>query len=210
MTEKKTLKLNRGAKRRGTGVHRLADLRARCDVDPVLGCWHWQGHLGTPGSRTGSSYRFPQVGIARLVLCNPKRITMNARRAAWLLAGNEAPEGHPVYRCCAGGELCINPKHSALATPEEWREIRSKAEDRRCRVDVIRNVHAIAARRALSREKFDAVCRDLASDEKPSLTEIGRRNGISTSLVITIRDGRHWHQRPTKLVRGASVFALAA
>ena len=78
-----------------SGIRTLDDLKARCVVDDITGCWHWKG--GT--SRGLPSMRFPALGctvgpgpVLRELLPSKKRL------------------GPRLWRCCESRDCCA-PDH---------------------------------------------------------------------------------------------------
>lgn len=211
MTEKKTQKLNRNIKTKAGGLYRLPDLRARCYIDPVLQCWEWTGNMATDGHKAGATaYRYPRASVVPGLFGNERRTTMHARRVGWLLAGNTLNPGQVVYRCCAGSDKCVNPKHAAVANSGELQRIilqQGRGPDP-ARLRLAAALGAVA--RALPLEKFEQIREDLQADGRGSMASIARLRGVSQCVVRRINSGRHWHQRSNKVVRGASVFAMAA
>ena len=83
----------------------IADLRERCDIDPVTRCWNWLGGYNGYNNRSL---------IPRLWVYDYDRhdkASVSGPRAAWMLAHEAAPlPGYVVYRAC-GNRRCLNPVH---------------------------------------------------------------------------------------------------
>lgn len=91
------------------GIATLDQLKARCIVDAVSGCWVWQGaqRAGTPAIHTFDHAR-----------CD--KHTLSGARAAWNIAFGRSPRpGCIVFRAC-WNRLCVSPHH--------LREAKSRAE----------------------------------------------------------------------------------
>lgn len=79
----------------------IADVRARCAIDPATHCWHWQGARSSDGTP-----RIHTLDHART-----EKRTMSGPMAVWNIAHGAAPlPGHLIYRGCQH-RLCLNPAH---------------------------------------------------------------------------------------------------
>ncbi len=100
---------------RRDGVRTLDDIKGRCWVDPITGCWQWRGAVSksTKGRKIAPTSRVwvPEAFGA-------SKIT-TAHRAAWLLAGNTLAPGHVVWRSVCHNDECINPAHCSAGTRRE-------------------------------------------------------------------------------------------
>ena len=85
------------------GIRTLEDLRLRCRLDDVTGCWHWS---------LSCSNGWPKVHVTHPALPRPG-FMMRGRRAALLLArGRDLPPGHVAYaRLSCTSADCVNPAH---------------------------------------------------------------------------------------------------
>lgn len=185
--------------KRSDGVRTLEDLKMRCRIDELTGCWIWGGGHG---GRTGN---VPTVALAAGAVCEG-RVTMSARRAAWLLSGREIEPGRLVYRrftcqspsCCNVDHLACGGvklkcraagKRGAFSTPERLLQLRKIGP-----VHTPETVASIA----------DAVhVRGLTCDAAAA------EFGVDKGTVKRIRRGEHRHQR-AQVLRGASVFNMGA
>lgn len=112
------------------GITTVADIRARCDVDPVTMCWHWKGATSRGQPRI---HAFDHAAGCKRV--------QPGQRAVWNIAFDEAPPAWALVfrRCCSS--LCLNPVHLGLS--------RSKAEiGEHIRRNGARKGTAVEARRA--------------------------------------------------------------
>ena len=93
------------------GIRTLEDLRLRCVVDDVTGCWHW---------RLSKCAGVPKVHVTHPALPRPGHI-MRGRRAALLLArGRDLPKGHVAYaRLTCTSPDCVNPAHCQSGTRDD-------------------------------------------------------------------------------------------
>lgn len=91
-------------------IRTVAELKDRCELNPVTRCWNWVGATATDG--TPRIYAFDNnLGEKR---------TMTGMVAAWNIAHGAGPlAGWIVGRSC-GNRRCLNPVH--------LREFRNKAE----------------------------------------------------------------------------------
>jgi hypothetical protein len=77
-------------------------LRARCIVDPVTRCWHWQG-AKDKSDGTPRLYTFDHA--------RQEKRTINGPAGAFNIVFGRAPlPGWVVYRCC-GSLDCLAPTH---------------------------------------------------------------------------------------------------
>lgn len=79
----------------------IADVRARCKIDPVTRCWHWQGALSSDG--------VPRIHT--LDYGRAEKRSMSGPLAVWNIAHNAPPlPGHLIFRRCQNS-VCLNPVH---------------------------------------------------------------------------------------------------
>lgn len=79
------------------GLRTLEDLRARCTIDPVTGCWAWTG-------------RHWQGGHPALPLAGGNGSVSLQIALAVILTGQRLPEGRAYLPTC-GNVRCLNPAH---------------------------------------------------------------------------------------------------
>lgn len=162
------------------GIRSIEDIRQRCVVDEVTGCWLWSGTRANGGS---PSMWYPVAGksvAGGVVLFH-------------LENGTFPPRGRVYHRTCESGE-CMNPEHRHLGT----RSTQMKA----AKVERPLTVRAAIARARrvgsrLSEEDIVAI-----RESTDSLAVIGERYGIHLSYAGRIRRG----VRRVALTQGASIF----
>lgn len=87
----------------------IADVRARCTIDPMTHCWLWRG------AKSGGHPRIYTFDHERV-----EKRTMSGTLAMWNIAHGASPRpGHFVFRGCQH-RACLNPAH--------LRQARDKAE----------------------------------------------------------------------------------
>lgn len=85
------------------GIASIADVRARCDQDPVTHCWHWNG--GRSGDGVPRIHTLDYRDLEKRSLSGPL--------ALWMIAHGTVPRGLPFRRCVCRD--CMNPAHLLLA-----------------------------------------------------------------------------------------------
>ncbi len=192
---------NPDAPRTGPGVYCLDDIKARCRIDPVTGCWHWAWGCTTSG--VGAGIRMPAINVPPGVM-GPKRMTITGARAAWLMSGRKLSAGMVVWRTCRHDD-CVCPAHLRAGTKAEegaWLAAQGVLRD-----DPVRramNIKACAAQ-AVPVETVSRIEALLAAGK--SQWAIRKETGVNPSTISKIASGRHIHQRPVG-ARGSSVFHL--
>lgn len=183
------------------GVRSLEDIRARCRIDEETGCWLWgmAQHIdrGRPGTY-GRTY-LPDHGEPRHA---------SAHRAAWLVSGRKLPKGHIVWRSLCAGGLCCNPQHCKSGTAAD------KGRDQAMRGTLKGNVNRRIQNQRNARKNMTpahVVERAVAMFASGMAQKaVAAELGIAKDTARKIRLGTHPHCAGRSLVRGASVFALAA
>jgi len=186
------------------GVRSLEQLRQRCRVDEITGCWIWAGAMSVPSNRDCK----PTTRVWLPDDSRPGRGSLTtAGRAAWILAGKPIKPGQVVYRVSCHDHECINPGHARAGSRSEMgahlsasgihkgspkRAATNMASTLRMTtpVEVVRQVEALLA--------AGVMCKDIRV-----------QLGIANNTMTAIKQGRHVHcASRQKLIRGASVFAL--
>ena len=184
------LKYNPKADRIGPGVYNLADLRERCSIPVVRGCWIWRGGTTVKTKPRGGGLRNP-IKIPPGVLA-PHAIDTTTRRAAVWLSGRDIPAGKVVWTTC-GEWSCCNPAHLVIGGRGE------QPEDQLARM----NKNRAATRRAISMANCwkQAIGVDLIQEVERRLhggmkqVDACREFGISKRTMSKIANGQHYHQR---------------
>jgi hypothetical protein len=188
----KPLKFNPRAKRMGSGVYSLEDIRAQCVIRD--GAWHWTG------ARTGSGA--PACTVAPGVV-SESRMVLPVLRLAWVMSGRKLQAGHLVWNT-RGDMDDVNPANAQTGTRAEF-GVWLAGTKRNVRKPTIVAANArIALSLAISPDEVASIEADISGGL--SHREIAVSRGRSTDLVNRIAKGLHIHQRP-QTVRGASVFS---
>lgn len=187
---------------RKDGVRTLEDIRQRCRIDEMTGCWVWGGATvrqngGAPTTRVW----LPQID-------GSKQTVMTAHRAAAVLAGMPVAKGLTVWAKPGCERLCCNPGH--LKIGERGEMMRSLASDGRWKGDPKR---AAANRR--NRLKMvipaDVVAKaERMFDDGRLQREVMAECGITQRTARLIAAKLHPHSSSAlRVVSHASVFAMA-
>lgn len=93
------------------GIRTVEDLRLRCAIDDVTGCWLWRGAISDGAPKV--HFRHP-VSL--------ERTDAKGRRVALILSrGEDLPRGHVAWqRVCCDSPLCVNPEHCRSGPKKEW------------------------------------------------------------------------------------------
>jgi hypothetical protein len=203
-TKPRTVTYNPAAPRIGPGVYGLEDIRQRCHVDDVTGCWEWALAISEGGKPHSS--RTPRVCLPSGVMEGGGR-SMSVARASWLMSGRKIRPGCGVWRTCCN-DACVAPGHLKSGTKVEegaWMAASGHRRGKPWRAAVNRRTNA--ACQAVPVDVVRAIEVRLRAGELHR--EISADTGIHKATISKIARGRHMHQRGGGLVRGASVFALA-
>jgi hypothetical protein len=160
------------------GIRTVDDLRDRCHVDDITGCWIWK--FAAPQGTPHVHYVHP----TKLV-----RVTAKGRRAALVIAGGkDLPKGHVAWRrACCEEELCVNPAHACSGTKKQWGAWLTKTGK-------VKNLPSKAAAslrawdkrgRKITPEMRQIILSDSASNEK-----LAQRLGVSSFAIWSLRQGR--------------------
>lgn len=189
-------------KTRSDGVRTLGDIRQRCTIDDITGCWIWRYAYDNHGTTT--RVWLPD-GAGSVV--GPGGTT-TAARAAWLLSGKPLPTGHIVMRACRDIRCC-NPAHGRAGTRVDLGSLLRASGDlrglpERAAVNARNRQRMMIPRHVVERGEAMYAAGAMAKDVRAAL-------GVSPRTAALIRDGLHAHStgKPAALIRGASVFALA-
>ena len=121
-----------------------------------------------------------------------------AHLCAWLLAKRRrsVPAGKRLSNAC-GHKHCCEPSHWK---PESWSQINARVAAKH---SAARKARITATMRARFGKLTPAIVEDVLTS-KDSGAELGRRHGLSRSMVALVRTGR----RGLGLVANSSVFAM--
>lgn len=162
----------------------IEELKARCDVDPTTGCWHWRGAL------TGKN-RLPAIHAYDHALGDKR--TMSGPRAVWNIAHGEAPRlGWLVFRRCVN-HICLNPVHlgQARSRKEIGEHVRLSHVFRGTNIEANRKNLTLAwAARGIEVTPADVVREIRAADASVPGIALAARFGILPQTVSRIRRGK--------------------
>ncbi len=163
-----------------TGIRTLADLKARCVIDDVTGCWVYKAR---------ENYRHPVVTTPLMGRSVGLGILI-----ALVTTGKAPDKGMTNYAKC-GHKACCNPRHRVIGTKQEAQKHWAKPcpPERRARISL--------ARRAGSSVDESVIEAIRLSDK--SASSIAAEHGVSKSYACRIRTNKV----RAPLMNGASVFA---
>lgn len=194
-------------KKRTDGVRHLEDLRLRCFIDTETGCWLWRGALSH--SKTRKVSPTTRVWLPAGIHGDGAGAITTASKAAWLLSGRKLKDGHVVWRAVCNQTDCINPQHcKGVSRQQMHAEI---AASNRLKGNPTRAaINAINGRASLMPVATVRQAESLFASGA-MLKDVKQQLGISSDVAKRIRQGLHPHcANASRLVRGASVFALGA
>ncbi len=176
------------------GIRTLDDLRARCVVDDITGCWLWSMALAE-GGQPHVHYLCPDTG---------RKLTGKGRRVALLLAGVQVKPTEVAFaRAVCAEPTCCNPEHARAVTKKQWGHALSLSGK-------VKNLPSkcAAARRAWDtrgRRITPAMAAEIRGSAAP-VRELAARFAVSEFAVWSCRARRtHLQGMP-----GSSVFHLRA
>jgi hypothetical protein len=166
-----------------SGVRTVEDIRDRCYVDELTGCWLWRGATSARG--------YPSLWMPAL-----RRVATLGHAIALLQTGRLPAKG-VVWYCTCTTKNCGNPMHRAPGT---------RADQMR-KAGIVRSP-LVRARMAAGRRVDSKLTEDAVADIRGSteiLRVVAERHGISISHASHIRRGE---QRKPLSGHGASVFNI--
>ncbi len=166
-----------------TGIRAIEDLRDRCWVDDITGCWHWKG--GQPG-------RAPCLRLPDL----DGRTTSIGAAICYLSTGS-LPKRGQVWHVKCGSRFCANPEHRKCGT-RRTQMLAAKY------VPTPLTIAKISATKRQASGLTDEIVAGIREAEGP-LSEIAARFGVSISHASRIR---RLEQRRPVAAPGSSVFAM--
>lgn len=171
-----------GIARRGDGIYTVDDLKDRCVIDEITGCWLWRG--------AKDSHHAPALWLPAL----RRRTTLGV--AICMLTTGDRPAPGAVWHCTCETRHCANPAHRCQgdrATQMRAARIK-KTPEQRVRM-------AAAARAAGKLSEADAHAIRTCG---LSLIEIAQRWCISVGYACEVRSGK---RRAPLAAPSSSVFA---
>lgn len=173
------------------GVYTIEDVRSRCRVDDITGCWEWAGACSHSRGQAEPRLWLPQA-----------QRTVTLPYASWVLSGRRPlRKGEVVWRKC-GCSLCGNPEHMMAATRKqrgEWIARRGTL-----RGHTARRLKSVAAVRARSPITIELA--QWAIESPQSGVEVAHAFGLSAATISAIRRGKRWRAAAAT----ASIFYLGA
>lgn len=167
---------------KGSGIHSIEDLKARCWVDDVTDCWHWRGSKKANGT---PSMWLPFIG---------RSSTMSQALCIFTKGRPLKPGEHFRYTCKTG--YCGNPEHSKAC---DLSTLRLSKKTKRSPVYIAKMMETLRKRSSITDEQ---VCEIRNSSEAASI--VAEKMGISQSYVNKLRCGDR--RLPRDAAPGSSVF----
>jgi hypothetical protein len=175
--------------KRADGVRTLADIRDRCRIDELTGCWTWTGAVS--GNGLGSLW-YPALG----------RVLAISTAIYHLRHGKEKARG-TVYRPVCGGKMCANPAHYKLG-PHGCQVPRGIKRSALTRAKISATKLAAKASKLSAEARADIV----ANPDGLTYEQLAARWQISQGYCYVVRNGKP-NAADRKLAPEASVFAFA-
>lgn len=167
-----------------TGIQSVEDIKDRCVIDDITGCWNWG--MGLDGGLRPSLW-LPQLR---------RRTTVGVALCLFETGAPPAPGVVWHLTCC--NRLCANPAHRKVGT--RTTQMRAAKIKRTPLTRALMSKNRRGGSR-LQPQQFE----DIRSGGK-LLREICAEHGISMTYASVIRSGKH---RSPVAAPGSSVFALA-
>lgn len=152
----------------------MDDIKGRCRIDELTGCWLWVGAKSEGWPRIWAPDHTNHGGDLR---------TQTGRRAAWhVKTGKPIPAGWRVFGTCDSRDCC-NPAHM-VCEPTAARGQKVAASGK-----LKNNIRRIAANRKTGRTRSSLSPELIAEIRESTETglQIERRLGISRSTVSRVR-----------------------
>lgn len=157
-----------------------ADLKARCIVSDITGCWRWQGAQNEGHPRL---WMFDRVkGLSRVI---------SGPRAAALLGELPLFNGWRAWMTCQRKD-CVNPAHVTTGTVAQWgawmaQHARMKGSPKRR--------HAV---REAWRKKLpqNAAAAQIVRASQATGRELAIQLNLSEQTISKMRTGRAWRDLP--------------
>ncbi|MFP5467912.1 MAG: hypothetical protein ACLGG8_10365 [Gammaproteobacteria bacterium] len=152
------------------------DIKGRCVVDTITGCWIWRGAVSREGQARIWQYDFNAEKMAALP----------GKKAMWYAVNQKPlPEGWRVYGTC-NCQACMNWEHIKAGTTEQWGQHMSASGIHKGNM-----ARTVAARRTgVKRSVMTAETLHEVLTSKETGRALARRLGISEQTVSKARTGR--------------------
>lgn len=172
----------------GGGVRTIEDLKNRCSVDELTGCWIWRLSVS--------------LGAPHVTVClGDKKHSMRGRRAALVLVGQKIPPGHQaVARSFCTHAMCVHPDHTRSASTKEAWKLKVASGSLK---NLPSKVAAARAQGVKLRKLTDEMVSDIRHSEA-SVAELAKRHNVSGNAVRNVLRGKTY--RPA----GYSIFSQVA
>ncbi len=181
--------------RRLDGIVTLEDLRLRCFVDEVTGCWHLRG---ANGERM-------QPGKRHVVWSHSLQQRLTSTQAGWLLShpGREIKPGRLVHRTCESYDCCA-PAHLRCVTKAQFGKWQIATGQ-------LKTPAKAAAGRAARcpHQKLTAELKQWLVESQQSGREVAHALGITPSRASKLRRV-HMQQQAVRPVASVFDFAMRA
>lgn len=164
-----------------SGIRTIDDLRDRCFVDDITGCWHWRGAT-TCG-------KYPASWLPAIA----RRVTLG--HVICFLRTGQLPDKGTFWHCTCETKSCANPEHRMAGTRSEQMKAAKIVKSPLVRA---RMAQVQRDRSVLTDQGVAAI----RSSGEP-LRVVAERYGISMSHASGIRRGE---QRASISAPGSSVF----
>jgi hypothetical protein len=152
------------------GVESFKDLKDRCRIDDITGCWVWAQSV--------------YLGLAKFWYA-PARRTMSITNVMRYLMPTQPPQGQHWYAAC-GNVLCCNPAHRKLGTLSTL--MKTVSPTRRSPSTVAKIGKTKRARSPhYTPEKAKAI-----RESTETSRVLGERYGLSKTMICRIRLGNRW------------------
>lgn len=157
----------------------LQNIKDRCYVDDISGCWLWRGGL--------SDDKHPRIYAPNLSKGGAMDVQTGARAVWQAHTGKPIPKGHRVYHKGCADHGCVNWEHLACGPTADWgRELTRKG----CWKNQPKRM---AANQAISRARSTVTTDQAAQVLRSNATGrvLSQETGLSVSLISRIRRGEH-------------------
>lgn len=160
------------------GIRTVEDLRQRCRVDDITGCWHWSMCM-TQGS--------PRVHFG----LNGKQLVMRGRRAALTIAaGKLLHASHKAWaRDFCHAADCVNPEHARSGTRQQHGAYMVRTGRSKTTAKSLSAIRAGRSRRRLTPDQ----ARLIRQSNAPILA-LAEQFGVSAYAVWCVRAGKTWRE----------------